>query len=93
MFYYGVFKSVVAITFQSVFCSKIYQDNVFSMSFKSKKNSKEFLFIYYVKDTTMKILKNHGKATNEIHKSKCTKTKGLVDCLVESLKGNFPRGQ
>lgn len=33
------------------------------------------------------------KATNEIHKSKCTKTKGLVDCLVESLKGNFPRGQ
>lgn len=34
------------------------------------------------------------KATNEIHKSKCTKTKGLVDCrVVESLKGNFPRGQ
>jgi hypothetical protein len=46
MFYYGVFKSVIAIAFQSIFYSKIYQDNVFlAWVLNLKKNSKEFLFI------------------------------------------------
>ena len=58
--YYGVFKSVIIIAFQSVFCSEIYQDNVF-LALALNLEKIERLLIYYVKYTTMKILKNIEK--------------------------------